>query len=137
MNRDLLIDGALKARQNAYAPYSGYKVGACLITEDGTLVDGCNIENASYGLTNCAERTAVFKAVSMGHRHIVAIAIAGGSVNDYNTDDYAYPCGACRQVLREFCCPDAKIYIAKSIDDYLECTLEELLPNSFGPDNLK
>lgn len=97
---DLLIELALKTRQNAYAPYSGFLVGAALITSDGKIFTGCNCENASFGVTNCAERTAVFKAVSEGYRHIDAIAITGGKLGGFI--DFAEPCGACRQVLAEF-----------------------------------
>ena len=129
-----LISAAISARRNAYAPYSGYKVGAALLCSDGEIVTGCNVENASYGATNCAERTAVFKAVSEGKRNFSAIAIAGGIGEN---SDYAFPCGVCRQVLREFCSPaDFKVIICKSTEDYKEATLEELLPSSFGPNNL-
>lgn len=129
-----LIEKALEARKNAYAPYSEYKVGACLIIADGKYYTGCNVENASYGATNCAERTAVFKAVSEGHNRIDAIAIVGGRDSE-GIISYAYPCGVCRQVLREFSNPGEMIIIvAKSADDYKEYTLEELLPDSFGPD---
>ncbi len=132
-----LIDCAIKARENAYAPYSGYCVGAALLCADGDIVTGCNVENASYGATNCAERTAVFKAVSEGKRGFSAIAIAGGK-SGAEVLDYAYPCGVCRQVLREFCNPsDLTVIVCRSREDYKLMTLEELLPNSFGPDNLK
>ena len=129
-----LIERALEARKNAYAPYSEYKVGACLITADGKYYTGCNVENASYGATNCAERTAVFKAVSEGRNRIDAIAIVGGRDSE-GIISYAYPCGVCRQVLREFSDPGEMIIIvAKKADDYKEYTLKELLPDSFGPD---
>ena len=134
--RNELINAALEARGNSYAPYSGYFVGAALLCEDGTVVKGCNVENASYGATNCAERTAVFKAVSEGKRRFTAIAIAGGKDREQATD-YAYPCGVCRQVLREFCVPEnMTVIVCRSVDDYREMTLAELLPNSFGPENL-
>jgi cytidine deaminase len=137
INKTELIKEAFEARKNSYSPYSGYRVGAALLFADGTTVSGCNVENASYGLCNCAERTAVFKAVSEGFKDPVAIAIAGGTEEGYTTSDYAYPCGACRQVLREFADPGTfTVIVAKSIDDYREHTLEELLPLSFGPDNL-
>ena len=135
-----LITAAIQARKNAYAPYSGYYVGAALLCDDGEIVTGCNVENASYGATNCAERTAVFKAVSEGERSFKAIAIAGGkhSENEDEMLDYAYPCGVCRQVLREFCVPNEMVVIVcRSENDYKEMTLEELLPNSFGPENLE
>jgi cytidine deaminase len=128
-----LINEALKARNNAYAPYSEFMVGAALLTEDDKVYTGCNVENASYGATNCAERTAIFKAVSEGERLIKAIAIVGGMKDGDMT--YAYPCGVCRQVLREFSNPnELVIIVAKNQDDYKTYSLEELLPESFGPD---
>ncbi len=128
-----LINEALNARNHAYAPYSQFMVGAALITEDDSVYTGCNVENASYGATNCAERTAIFKAVSEGERVIKAIAIVGGVKDGDMT--YAYPCGVCRQVLREFSNPgDFVIIVAKNRDDYKTYSLEELLPESFGPD---
>lgn len=134
--RNRLIDSALEARKNAYAPYSGYYVGAALLCSGGDIVTGCNVENASYGATNCAERTAVFKAVSEGKQRFTAIAIAGGKERE-QASDYAYPCGVCRQVMREFCVPeDMIVIVCRSRDDYKEMTLAELLPNSFGPENL-
>ncbi|MBQ8172074.1 MAG: cytidine deaminase [Oscillospiraceae bacterium] len=140
MNEDIiiqLIGEAIQARENSYAPYSGYCVGAALLCSDGGIITGCNVENASYGATNCAERTAVFKAVSEGRKSFTAIAIAGGKEGAAELD-YAYPCGVCRQVLREFCEPSAFIVIVcRSSTDYKIMTLEELLPCSFGPDNLK
>lgn len=123
-----LITAALEARKNSYSPYSGYSVGAAILTEDGSIFTGCNIENASYGATNCAERTAIFSAVAAGHRRFKAIAVVGGKENE---SDLPYPCGICRQVLSEFCGRDFKILIARSEDDYSEHTLEELLPFSF------
>lgn len=134
-----LIELALKARLNSYSPYSKYSVGAALITSDGKYYSGCNIENASYGATNCAERTAIFKAVSEGEKTITMIAIAGGphSDNPESLSDYAYPCGICRQVLREFSDPDnVEIIVARSVNDYKVFSLNELLPDSFGPDYL-
>lgn len=127
-----LVKAAVNARKMAYAPYSGYTVGAALLTDCGRIFTGCNVENASYGATNCAERTAVFKAVSEGFTRFSAIAIAGGVKGSAGK---AYPCGVCRQVLREFCAPsDMKIYVVGSDDDVESFTLEELLPESFGPD---
>lgn len=114
-----LIQAALDARKNAYVPYSHYQVGAALLTAEGEIYTGCNIENASYGATNCAERTAVFKAVSEGRRKFSAIVIAGGMENR-DPVDYAYPCGICRQVLREFGGEDFRVIVAKSLDDYRE-----------------
>jgi len=131
-----LIKAALEARNNAYTPYSNYNVGAALIAGSGKLYTGCNVENASYGATNCAERTAVFKAVSEGEKVVTSIAIVGGPKGVMDVmPGYAFPCGVCRQVLREFSDPDKLVvYVAKSVDDYKQYTLSELLPDSFGPD---
>ena len=119
----------------AYAPYSNFKVGAVLVTKEGKIYKGCNIENAAYTPTNCAERTAFFKAVSEGEREFEAIIIVGGQ-NGVVTD-YTTPCGVCRQVMMEFCNPDEfKIIIAKNENDYKEYSLKQLLPMGFGPDNL-
>ena len=131
-----LIRAALEARERAYAPYSNYLVGAALLTANGTVFQGCNIENASYGAANCAERTAFFKAVSQGEREFLAIAIVGGSRETGQGEvfpDLAYPCGICRQVMREFCGPDFRILVGRSTEEFREYTLEELLPESFGP----
>ncbi len=127
-----LIRLALAARQMAYAPYSKYRVGAALLTKRGKVYQGCNIENAAYTPSNCAERTAFFKAVSEGEREFEAIAIVGGS------QDYAYPCGVCRQVMMEFCNPEEfRIITAVSGEQYMEQTLAAMLPHGFGPENLK
>ena len=131
-----LINAALEARERAYAPYSHYKVGAALLTMEGVLYQGCNIENASYGATNCAERTAVFKAVSEGGRQFRAIAIAGGH-DGAAPVDYAYPCGICRQVLQEFAEEDFIVIVAKSTADFRVYYLEELLPYGFGGESIK
>ena len=137
----LLIEEAAKARNMAYAPYSKYLVGAALVVPSGRIYTGCNVENASYGLTNCAERTAIFKAVSEGQRHIDAIAIVGGPLIPEETEgafkpsgEYAFPCGACRQVLSEFLPESGDIYIivANGVDDYKVFTLSELLPYTFN-----
>ena len=122
-----LARAAIAAAQRAYAPYSKFKVGAALLAEDGRVFTGCNVENASYGLTNCAERTAVFKAVSEGATRFKAIAIAGG------VGDVAMPCGACRQVLAEFCPPDAPVRCV-SLDGAIvkDFTVGELLPGAFA-----
>ena len=130
-----LIEAADKARDNSYAPYSRYRVGAALYAAadsgEDMIITGCNVENASYPAGNCAERTAVFKAVSDGYNNFKAIAIVGGN------NAYTSPCGICRQVLREFVAPDEfYVIMAKSKTDYVMKTLEELLPMSFGPDNL-
>lgn len=126
-----MVSAALAARERAYAPYSHFKVGAALLTDDGKIYSGCNVENASFGATNCAERTAVFKAVSEGELHFRAIAIAGG-MEGSAPKDYVYPCGICRQVLGEFGEPDFEIYLVKSSEDYKVCLLNDLLPNGFG-----
>ena len=132
---NILISKAMEARKGAYAPYSKYLVGSALLTDNMTVYTGCNIENASYGATNCAERTAIFKAVSEGERNFKAIAIVGGPA-DSETDtvfsEYAFPCGMCRQVIQEFCKPDFTIIVAKSLEDYKVFTLKELLPYGFG-----
>lgn len=133
-----LIENAIEARKMAYTPYSKYKVGAALLSSDNKIIKGCNIENAAFGPTNCAERTAFFKAVSEGVKEFSAIAIVGGLENETDLfSGYAFPCGVCRQVMREFCDSEFEIVVARSIDDYKVYTLGELLPESFGPDNLK
>lgn len=132
----VLIQQALEARKMAYAPYSGYAVGAALLAADGRRYLGGNIENASYGVTNCAERTAFFKAVSDGVRDFAAIAIAGGKIGETPVE-YAYPCGICRQVMQEFCRDDFVIYVVKSEQDYRSYTLKELLPFGFGGDAIR
>lgn len=130
-----LIAEALKARMASYSPYSGYQVGAALLTQEGKLYTGCNIENAAYTPTICAERTAIFKAVSEGERHFKAIAIAGSPAGA--VVQFAWPCGVCRQVMMEFCDPaDFVVISAKSETDYRTRTLGELLPEGFGPGNL-
>lgn len=134
--RTALIQAALEARKSAYVPYSHFAVGAALLTDAGEIITGCNIENASYGATNCAERTAFFKAVSQGIRSFRAIAIAGGMEGKEPTE-YAYPCGICRQVMREFCRDDFRIVVAKSKDDFREHWLEELLPLGFGGESIR
>ncbi|MCQ2539202.1 MAG: cytidine deaminase [Acetatifactor sp.] len=131
-----LIAMALEARKNAYVPYSHYAVGAAVLTENGSFFKGCNIENASYGATNCAERTAIFKAVSEGHRRITAIAVAGGMAGEEPVD-YAYPCGICRQVIKEFGGDDCKVIVVKNETDYQEYTLAELLPHGFGGESIR
>lgn len=138
MNTELekcLIEKAIAAARLAYAPYSKYHVGAALLAESGEIFTGCNIENASFGATNCAERTAFFKAVSEGTTEFQAIAIVGGAAD--NTEEsqfseYAYPCGICRQVMQEFCGEDFVILVAKSVEDYKKYSLQELLPFGFG-----
>lgn len=134
--RDTLITSALDARTRAYAPYSHYHVGAALLAESGRIYQGCNIENASFGATNCAERTAFFKAVSEGERHFKAIAIIGGLEGE-KPNEYAYPCGICRQVMQEFAQSDFLIFVAKSVEEYKEYTLAQLLPEGFGGDSIQ
>lgn len=131
-----LIKASYEARKKAYAPYSGYMVGAAVLTTDLRIYTGCNIENAAYMPTICGERTAISKAVSEGAKKLLAIAVMGSPKGDTITQ-YAYPCGVCRQVMREFSNPEEFIVIvAKSTEDYKVHTLSELLPDSFGPDNL-
>ena len=130
-----LCQKAIDMRSESYAPYSDFLVGSAILTDDGKVFTGCNIENSAFGPSNCAERTAIFKAVSEGYRDFAAIAIAGGKRD--GELQYCAPCGVCRQVLREFCKPSFKIYLAKSADDYKEYTLGDLLPESFGLDNLR
>lgn len=131
-----LIRAALEARKSAYVPYSHYAVGAALLTDAGEIVSGCNIENASFGATNCAERTAFFKAVSQGLKGFRAIAIAGGMDGEAPVE-YAYPCGICRQVMREFCRDDFKVIVAKGVEDFREYRLDELLPFGFGGESIR
>lgn len=131
-----LITFAIEAREKSYSPYSKFKVGAALLCADGEIYTGCNIENAAYTPTNCAERTAFFKAVSEGERDFKAIAIVGGTKD--KELDYCAPCGVCRQVMREFCSlKNFEIILAKSINEYKVYTLEELFPEGFGPENLE
>ena len=122
-----LIQAAIDAQIHAHAPYSNYHVGAALLCEDGSIIYGCNVENASYGLTNCAERTAVFSAIAQGQRNFTALAISASG------EATPFPCGACRQVLVEFCAPDFPVYIISQNDpEHVQCIpLGELLPHSF------
>lgn len=124
-----MITKALEARKNAYAPYSGFTVGACVQTRQGNLYTGCNIESVSYSPTICAERVAIANAVSHGEHDLVSIAIAGAARD-------TFPCGVCRQMMREFS-SDMQIIIVNSKDDYKIFSLRELLPHSFGPEVLK
>lgn len=130
-----LISAAFAARERAYAPYSGFLVGAALATEEGRIYQGCNIENASYGASNCAERTAFFKAVSEGEDRFAAICIVGGK--DGGEPIICAPCGICRQVMREFCDPETfQVILATEETRYELYLLKELLPCSFGPEHL-
>ena len=127
---DSLLDAAQEARTHAYAPYSHYQVGAALLTADGQVYGGCNIENAAYGPTNCAERTAFFQAVYDGHRAFTAIAVVAG-------EEPGFPCGVCRQVMAEFCKGDFIIITANRDRTKVNIsTFEELLPHAFGPKDL-
>ena len=134
MDKKILIKQAIDAREMSYSPYSKFKVGAALLSDDGNVFTGCNIENASYTPTNCAERTAVFKAVSQGVKKFKAIAVVGGFES---ISEYCFPCGVCRQVLQEFCNPETfTIIVAKAENDYKEYKLKDLLPHGFGPEDL-
>ena len=130
-----LIKLAINARNYSYMPYSNFAVGAALLTESGKIYMGCNIENASFTPTNCAERTAVFKAVSEGERKFKAIAVAGGKSGE-KISEYITPCGVCRQVLAEFCGEDFIIISAKNEDDYKIYTLKDLFPGSFSKESV-
>lgn len=126
-----LIAEAYEAKKNSYAPYSNFHVGAALLTESGRIYRGCNIENAAYSPTNCAERTAFFKAVSEGERSFAAIAIVG------DKDEYLTPCGVCRQVMAEFCEEETfQVISARNKTDYQVYTLKDLFPGSFSVKNL-
>ena len=125
-----LIKMAIEAREKAYVPYSGFKVGAVILTKEGKVFTGCNIESASYSPTICAERTALAKAVSEGYRDIDTVVVVG------SLEKLSYPCGVCRQMIREFG-EDIKIIVAKSTEEYKEYTIRELLPESFGPEDLE
>lgn len=130
-----LIDTAIEQLKFSYTPYSNFKVGAALLTKSGKIYTGCNIENASYTPTNCAERTVFFKAVSEGVRDFQAICIVGGK--DGKLTEYTAPCGVCRQVMMEFCDPKTfQIILAVDKERYEIYTLEELMPLGFGPLNL-
>ncbi len=136
MKEKELIRAALAAREKSYSPYSNYRVGAALLSKSEKVYTGCNIENAAYTPTNCAERTAFFKAVSEGEREFKGIAIVGGPKE--GAMQYAFPCGVCRQVMMEFCNPESfQIIVAKSENNYKVFLLEELLPKGFGPENVK
>ena len=131
-----LISAAMAQLERAYAPYSHFKVGAALLTEEGRIYTGCNIENAAYTPTNCGERTAFFKAVSEGERSFRAICIVGGM--EGVPTDYTAPCGVCRQVMMEFCSPEEfEIILARGVEDYQVYKLKDLLPCGFGPGNLE
>lgn len=126
---------AVKAMDNSYSPYSSCKVGAALLTKGGKLFTGTNIENAAFGPTVCAERVAIFKAVSEGERDFLKIAVAGGKNGEIN--GIFAPCGVCRQVLREFCSDNFEILLGETKDEFKKVTLKDLLPLSFSPENVK
>jgi cytidine deaminase len=126
MDMQTLLDQAIEARRKAYTPYSKFQVGAAVLTKDHHVFQGCNIENASYGLTNCAERTAIFKAVSEGEKEIDTIVIVA------DTEGPVSPCGACRQVMAEFCDKDTKIILANLNGEKVKTTIDELLPGFFS-----
>ena len=135
-NTTQLIQEAIAAMQYSYSPYSHFRVGAALLTKSGKIYRGCNIENAAYTPTNCAERTAFFKAVSEGELKFEAICIVGGK--NGKLEEYAPPCGVCRQVMMEFCDPETfQIILATDETHYTEFSLKELLPLGFGPGNLE
>ena len=136
MTEQELVKMALEARKFSYSPYSGFQVGAALLTGSGKVYTGCNIENAAFSPTNCAERTAFFKAVSEGEREFKAIAIAGGKKAE-GAKEFCAPCGVCRQVMAEFCAPEKfRILLGTESLEYQEYTLAELLPQGFGKGNL-
>ncbi len=130
MDKHQLINEALSGREKAYAPYSHFQVGAAIVTKEGKIYKGCNIENASYGLTNCAERTAIFKAVSEGQKEFTMLAIVA------DTDGPVSPCGACRQVIAEFCDPNMPVILANLKGDIRETTVKELLPFAFSSEDI-
>ena len=134
MTPEKLCELAVEAMGHSYSPYSGFKVGAALLCKDGSVYQGCNIENAAYGPTNCAERTAIFKAVYDGQRDFAAIAVCGGK--DGVITGLFPPCGVCRQVMREFCRDDFLIYLVKP-EGYEVRTMRELLPDSFSMANME
>jgi len=134
MNKKDLYILAKESMKNSYAPYSNYNVGAVLLCKNGNFYKGCNIENASYSVTNCAERNALFSAVASGEKEFEAICIVGGKNGEIT--DYAMPCGVCRQALSEFCDADFKVYVGINENDIKEFTLSELLPHSFNKSKL-
>lgn len=131
LKREQLLALAEEARETAYVPYSGFKVGAVVVAKDGRVFKGCNIENASYSPTNCAERTAIFKAVSEGVREFDAIAVVA------DTPGPCHPCGVCRQVIAEFFTPDARVYLGNLAGDVKETSIDQLLPGAFSAQDMK
>lgn len=135
MDEKELCKAAIDAMKNAYVPYSGYKVGAALLTDSKKVYSGCNIENAAYSPTVCAERVAFFNAISSGERKFDAIAVVGG--RDGVISGAFPPCGVCRQVMAEFCSPDFAILVVTGTDSYKKYSLKELLPEAFTPKNIE
>lgn len=135
MTNEELCSLAVNAMDNAYVPYSNYRVGAALLTKSGKIYTGCNIENASYSPTVCAERTAIFKAVSEGEREFVKIAVAGGKNGEISGE--FPPCGVCRQVMAEFCDSDFKILVVNGKNSFMVYKLSDILPYSFNPEHIK
>ena len=138
MDKKELVRLAIEARESSYSPYSNFRVGAALLTSGGKVYQGCNVENASYGAGICAERNAALRAVFEGEKRFAEIAVVGWH-RDAKPEErgYAFPCGICRQFLREFCDPkQMKVYVARTPDDVLEATLEDMMPHSFGPEDL-
>lgn len=134
MNKKDLFMLAKDAIKSSYAPYSQYNVGAVLLCKNGNIYKGCNIENASYSLTNCAERTALFSAIANGEKEFESLCVVGGKKGEIT--DYAMPCGACRQVLAEFCDADFKVFVGINENDIEEYSLSDLLPYSFNKSKL-
>lgn len=130
LNIEALMEEAKKAREMAYVPYSKFQVGAALLTNDGKVIHGCNIENAAYSMTNCAERTALFTAYAQGDKEIVAIAVVADTARPVP------PCGACRQVISELCSGDTKVILTNLKGDVQELTVSELLPGAFSAEDL-
>ncbi|TLS39429.1 cytidine deaminase [Pseudalkalibacillus caeni] len=130
MDKKQLIEEAISAREYAYVPYSKFKVGAALLTDEGEVFKGCNIENAAYSMCNCAERTALFKAYSEGYKNYKALAVVA------DTERPVPPCGACRQVISELCGPDMKVFLTNLKGDIQEISVSELLPGAFSPEDL-
>lgn len=131
MDKHQLMEHANRAMQHAYVPYSKFPVGAALLTDEGIVFEGCNIENSAYSMTNCAERTAFFKAISDGNRSFKALAVTG------DTDGPISPCGACRQVISEFCAVDMPVYLTNLKGDVQETTVGELIPGAFRKEDLE
>ena len=135
-NAELILE-AKKARERSYSPYSNYKVGAALLTKSGKIYHGCNIENAAYSPTNCAERTAFFRAIYEGEREFEKIAVVG-ALGDREPDETCAPCGVCRQVMMEFCDPETfRVVLSNGKDEQIEILLKDLVPYGFGGKNLE